>query len=210
MDVLKKLQKVKTIIKNRKLIQSIISSNLFFLENPGKSAWGSITETDEEGIRQAVVLARNYQGPIIEVGTLFGHTTNMIASLKSPEVSLISIDNFCWNPFFLPPEAHRQFTRRTLCYVIEHCSTQIFDGSSADFYAANPTLKPSLVFIDAAHDYKSVKQDIAWAVSTGCPVISGHDYDEIHPGVVKAVDEAFGDNISCYGSVWIHHQPKLA
>jgi hypothetical protein len=52
-----------------------------------------------------------------------------------------------------------------------------------------------------------VKQDIGWAISIDCPVISGHDYRDVHPGVVKAVDEAFGDKISLYGSVWIHSKP---
>jgi hypothetical protein len=60
------------------------------------------------------------------------------------------------------------------------------------------------VFIDAFHDYKSVRRDIDWAVSTGCPVISGHDYTDIHPGVITAVNETFGKSISLYGSVWIH------
>ena len=92
--------------------------------------------------------------------------------------------------------------------VSAHCSTQIFDGDAADFYSANATLRPSMVFIDAQHDYKSVKQDIDWAVSVGCPVISGHDYHDMCPGVIKAVNESFGDKFTLYGSVWIHQSRK--
>jgi Methyltransferase domain len=204
MSLIQKVRKLNKIIKHRKQLNYIISTYLFFLENAEKSVWGSITEEDEEGIKHAVVLSNEYEGSIVEIGTLFGHTTNLLASLKRIDVPLIAVENFSGNPFHLPQDVHRQFTRRTLRYVLDHCSTQIFDGDAADFYSANKTLRPSLVFIDAGHEYEMVRQDIEWAVSTGCPVISGHDYIDIHPGVVKAVDETFGEKISLYGSVWIH------
>jgi hypothetical protein len=63
-----------------------------------------------------------------------------------------------------------------------------------------------MVFIDAAHDYKSVKKDIEWCMACGCPVICGHDYSDIHPGVVRAVDEAFAGKIVVQGSVWIYYR----
>jgi hypothetical protein len=47
------------------------------------------------------------------------------------------------------------------------------------------------VFIDAAHDYESVKNDIqAWKpkVKRG-GILAGHDYHSEWPGVVQAVDE---------------------
>jgi len=63
------------------------------------------------------------------------------------------------------------------------------------------------VFIDAAHDYQSVKEDIgAWypKVKEG-GVISGHDYPEWE-GVKKAVDERFGKDMKArYGS-WVHQK----
>ncbi|MBE7214198.1 class I SAM-dependent methyltransferase [Shewanella benthica] len=206
MGVLQKLSELNLIIKYRKQLKPVLTSYLHFFENTETSVWGSITEDDELGIKHAVVQSGKYKGPIVEIGALFGHTTNLLASMKRTGVILITVENFTWNPFSLPPEVHRQFTMRTLRYALEHCSTQVFDGNAADFYLANATLKPSLIFIDAGHDYESVRKDIDWAVSTGCPVISGHDYTDAHPGVVKAVDETFGDNISLYGSVWIHQR----
>ncbi len=204
MGIMQKLTKLKRIIKYRKRLKPVVLSYLYFYENPEKSVWGSITEDDEDGIKRAVIQAGNHEGPIVEIGALFGHTTCLLASLKRLGVPLITVENFIWNPFYLPPDVHRQFTRRTLRYALDHCSTQIYDGDAADFYLANATLRPSLVFIDAGHGYESVRRDIDWAVSSGCPVISGHDYTDMHPGVVKAVDETFGDKISLYGSVWIH------
>ena len=58
-------------------------------------------------------------------------------------------------------------------------AVRLFKDRSLDF-----------IFVDAAHDYTSVKRDIiAWShkVKVG-GIISGHDYD-LFPGVTKAVDE---------------------
>lgn len=62
----------------------------------------------------------------------------------------------------------------------------LVEDESADF-----------VFIDAAHDYDSVKADIiAWTrkVKPG-GIIAGHDYEENYPGLMQAVNEAFGDRV---------------
>ena len=50
-----------------------------------------------------------------------------------------------------------------------------------------------VVFIDAMHTYEGCKGDIAAyfpKVKKG-GIISGHDYADAHPGVIKAVDEFF-------------------
>ncbi len=52
-----------------------------------------------------------------------------------------------------------------------------------------------MVFIDAAHDYESVKEDIELWLPKTKGVIAGHDYFGGYPGVVRAVDEAFGDKV---------------
>lgn len=60
----------------------------------------------------------------------------------------------------------------------------------------------AFVFIDAAHDYDSVKADIlAWLpkVKKG-GILSGHDYN--YPDVKKAVDELLTDVRSKPGTVW--------
>ena len=199
-----KLKELLEIWKHRKLLRSVVASYMFFLRNPDKSVWGSITKEDEIGIGRAVEAARAFNGPIVEIGALFGHTTNLIASLKSPDTPLIAVENFTWNPFFLDAEVHRQFTKRTLRFVMDHCNTSIFDGDAEKFYQSGSHVRPSMVFIDALHNYEGVKRDIEWAVESQCPVITGHDYTDLHPGVVRAVNEFFGDKISVTGSVWMH------
>lgn len=47
------------------------------------------------------------------------------------------------------------------------------------------------VYIDASHDYESVKADLEawWPVVTAQGILAGHDYDSTHPGVMRAVNE---------------------
>lgn len=47
------------------------------------------------------------------------------------------------------------------------------------------------VYIDASHDYDSVKEDIRlwWTKIKPGGILGGHDFDFIHPGVIKAVIE---------------------
>lgn len=61
-----------------------------------------------------------------------------------------------------------------------------------------------LVFIDAIHLYEEVKKDIsAWMskVKNG-GILCGDDYIEGFPGVIRAVDEMFGDNKIVKEGVW--------
>lgn len=58
-----------------------------------------------------------------------------------------------------------------------------------------------MVFIDAGHDYESVKVDIAAWLPKTTKLICGHDYSDGWPGVKKAVDEAFG-SVEVAGTIW--------
>lgn len=58
-----------------------------------------------------------------------------------------------------------------------------------------------MVFIDAAHDFDSVKRDIETWMPKAKKVICGHDYSDNWPGVKKAVDLLVGD-IELVGSIW--------
>lgn len=58
-----------------------------------------------------------------------------------------------------------------------------------------------VVYIDAAHDYESVKADIlAWRpkLKPG-GILAGHDYGPHAPGVIQAVDELIGKPSRVYG-----------
>jgi predicted O-methyltransferase YrrM len=64
-----------------------------------------------------------------------------------------------------------------------------------------------VVFIDLTHSYDAVKQDIELWYPKVKPggILSGHDYCEEWPGVMKAVDEKF-PNCKVIKGCWIHHK----
>lgn len=188
-------------------LDSLMETYVFFREHPHESFWGSITTEDEKALRVAVEMASVIGGPLVEMGALFGHTTQFIATTKPAGQKLIAVENFTWNPFGLTPSEHRAFMNRSLRYCLDHCNTEIFDGNSAAFFRTYTGPIPSMVFIDAGHSYEDVKSDIMMATSMRIPIICGHDYHPLHAGVMKAVDEIFGANKTVQGSVWVSGNP---
>jgi hypothetical protein len=51
------------------------------------------------------------------------------------------------------------------------------------------------IYLDGDHSYEAVLRDIVawWDLVSGRGVLAGHDYDEQHPGVMRAVNEFFHD-----------------
>jgi hypothetical protein len=192
----------------RRQVRSIVGSSLNTLRNG--SLWGSVSEEDERELIELTGIASGISGPIVEIGALFGFTTQLFATYKPAEKPLIAVELFAWNPFGIPAKDHRAMTRRVLRYNLTHSNTTLFDGANRDFYKTYKGERPAMVFIDADHEYEGVKEDIAWAVKTGVPLITGHDYNAGWPGVRRAVDEAFGAEIRVGGSVWSHFNPGRA
>ena len=64
-----------------------------------------------------------------------------------------------------------------------------------------------VIFIDASHDYQSILLDITrWfpKVRIG-GILCGHDCDDKHPGIIKALKECFGENgytVTTGTSIW--------
>lgn len=60
------------------------------------------------------------------------------------------------------------------------------------------------IMIDGAHDYPSVTQDIScWLpkMKSGS-IMAGDDYDHSWPGVIQAVDQAFGARVNTSNNLW--------
>lgn len=100
-----------------------------------------------------------------------------------------------WNSIYkqyrdkIKPHAHRVIELREYS---DTAHRHVLDGS-LDF-----------VFIDAQHDYDSVRRDILFWKQKVKPggLLSGHDYDNNFPGVRHAVDEAFPDRFIGTNAVW--------
>lgn len=59
-----------------------------------------------------------------------------------------------------------------------------------------------MIFIDAGHDYESIKSDLEVWTPKAKKLICGHDYDLGFEGVMKAVNEKFGKPDGVIGNIW--------
>ena len=207
MSLFQFIRRLPQIYRNRNLVLQTLDDHTFFGRHPEESLWGSVTDREEDRLRALITQAERHPGPILEIGTLFGLTTQLLAACKSVDRQLITIDNYSWNPFSIPPEQHRTFTRRALRYCRLYSNVEIYEGSNTSFYREYQGERPAMVFIDALHTYEGVRMDIAWAVHNEIPIIAGHDYSPRWPGVQQAVDEFFGSDKQVFGSLWSHSQP---
>ncbi|HMO86784.1 MAG TPA: hypothetical protein PKC18_17885 [Lacipirellulaceae bacterium] len=143
-------------------------------------------------IQSLVRQSASYPGPIIEVGTLLGVTTTTMALAKAPEQKIITVDLYCWNPWGLVPDVHEALTAQVLHYLVQTGHVERVRMDKNEFYRNYRGPAPSLVFLDAMHDYVETKKDIEWARRIGARIIAGHDYCDAFPGVKQIVDECGG------------------
>jgi hypothetical protein len=183
-------------------VRQAVSTQLALLENPTIFAMGGLTDAEEARVAELVRRAAKHDGPIVELGTLFGLTTLLMAAEARSGQPVISIDNFCWNPFGLPPDLHEAFTRKVLRGELATGRVDLVRSASADVRRTWRWPVPALVFLDADHSYAAVRDEIAWAKALGVPIICGHDYGNARFGTTRAVDEAFGGDIEVRGMVW--------
>lgn len=145
-----------------------------------------------------------------EVGVLTGGFC-CFQLARHPDLKLYAVDR--WEPF---PEGHMYHKRdllRAYAGLQELAANEyagrliLLRGDSVEMAQCVPDGELDFVFIDADHEYESVKADIeAWApkVRRG-GLISGHDYgDDDWPGVEQAVKERFGDRVqAAEDNVWM-------
>jgi len=125
------------------------------------------------------------------------------------------------DPFIpeLSTGSHSKKSKSTLTmYYQEACEFASLFPQLSIIKATSPEITTSfkddyfdLVFIDGDHSHEGVKADIeAWSpkIKSWRGFLTGHDYNHNEPGVVKAVDEAFGENFIIIKRVWIHQKQK--
>lgn len=152
-------------------------------------------------IQRLVRESRKYPGPIIEIGTLLGLTTTTMALVKAPEQKIITVDLYCWNPWGFTPDVHEALTAQILNYLVQTGHVERIRMDKDEFFRTYQGPAPSMVFLDAMHDYENTKRDIQWASRAGAKIIAGHDYCDKFPGVVQIVNE-FGGPRRLGASVW--------
>jgi len=131
--------------------------------------------------------------PIIEIGTLFGHSTIVMTLAKTLTQQLITVDNFSWNPLGLSPEAHFALVQDRLAELTSTQNVTVLRAEKDDFYRSYDGPPPALFFCDADHSYEATRADILWARSVGASIICGDDYlHAMQKGVRQIVDELGG------------------
>jgi len=157
-------------------------------------AMGGLTEEEMRGL----IAWLPTHGTVVEVGTLFGLTALAIKRAH-PDLRVIAVDNFSWNPFGLPSVIHERFTRQ----ILAGSGVELVRCSSNEWRQKGE--KIDAIFFDASHAYEDVKEECAWAKAQGVALITGHDYNNGNPhfGVTRAVDEVFGkENVETVGMCW--------
>jgi len=203
MMLLHKLRQLGRAVKWRRQVAQAVSTQLSLLENPNAVVLGNLTPADEARLTELVQRAAAHDGPIVEFGTLFGITTRLITAAARPGQRVVTLDNFSWNPFGLPPAVQERFARGVLRTELAEGRVELQVVGSDAFRRDYRGAVPALVFLDADHSYAAVRDEIAWARALGVPIICGHDYGVARFGVSRAVDEAFGTGaVTVGGTVW--------
>ena len=146
---------------------------------------------------------KNFQ-VFIELGSWKGHSTRYLGKLlKKRNVIIYAIDLF--------EDTYKNYNdieKKYLDKIFEYNTRGLNNIKSIKSISWEAAVKfndasVDFVFIDADHEYESVKKDIAaWLpkVKKG-GIISGHDY--FNPcGVKQAVDEIFNNSVEFYDKCW--------
>lgn len=186
-------------IRYRHLVRMALASAVRIADGDENAAiLGGLTDEELAGL----ISWLPERGTFVEIGTLFGLTAKTISAAR-PNLKIVAVDNFSWNPFGLPPKLHEAFTKRILATEIASGRVEVRTMTSEEFRASCPTV-PDAVFFDAQHQYEPVRAEIAWAKTVGVKVVTGHDYGNPSPvfGVTRAVDEAFPQGVDTVGMCW--------
>ena len=158
---------------------------------------------DEAKFLSSLIRRTSKDDPIIEVGTLFGFSTNIMAISKEKSQKLITVDKYVWNSLRISPTAHKLGTYAALQDAIKNHNVQVVDQDKDTFYENYAGPAPGLFFCDANHAYEATLRDLTWARKVGAMIVCGHDYDlSRYPGVVRAVD-AFGGPREVVGTLFV-------
>lgn len=195
-----RIKKLVKLLKYQKQVRAALSTQLSILENDDLFALGGLTDKEEQEVVRLLQIAGD--GIVIELGTLFGLTTARMAQYKRPNQQIVTVDNFCWNPFGLTPRMHRDWTSRILRSWVEEGRIKLIEADSVAFRESYTGEIPCMVFLDADHSYEAVRDEIAWAKKMKIPLICGHDYGNPSFGVTRAVDEAFPMGVHTCGMIW--------
>ena len=167
--------------------------------------WFDFPSIYDEAVQKA-----NSKSILVEVGVAYGKSINYLASKckeEGKQPKIYGVDLFKGSQGersgTYAKDMFEQFVRNVhACGNNDLITTIVLDSSQAASNFKNASC--DLIFIDAAHDYASVKRDlIAWLPKVKkSGIFAGHDIDA--RGVHRAVSEVLGpDGFKIEGRSWI-------
>ena len=168
------------------------------------------------------IISKNNYKSMVEIGVSSGINVFHIRKAH-PKIAITGVDPYFKDEYdgYQKAEEHGDKAQKSFDKlfrsVLKKCKQRkikIMRMTSTQAAKHFPDNSLDLVFIDALHTYKDVNDDIdAWypKIRPG-GTVSGHDYSIKYMGVVRAVNERFGeDNIAVEcGDVWAYHKPLKA
>lgn len=145
---------------------------------------------------------KDYTPKIAEIGVYKGRMTSMVCGMFSD--AGLKVDYYCIDHFQGSAEHEKknyffEFVENTrgIAGLKGHIGLSVRVGLSVRMARKYPDFHFDIVYLDASHDYLSVKHDIEawWPKVKNGGVLCGDDYIIGWDGVIQAVDEAFGDNV---------------
>ena len=174
--------------------------------------WQSIDgHFDFQNVYERAVLGAKDGDIFVEVGSYKGKSLCYLLGLildSGKKITVHSVDSFIGikTPGAEPDIETQLRTNITAVGADGFCTVHKSDSAAAASLFPDASLE--FVFIDAGHSYEDVQKDIAaWRgkVKPG-RMLGGHDYNQHNfPGVVQAVNEAFGGRHTRWGNVsWVY------
>ncbi len=144
-----------------------------------------------EGLAYRALVRR--AGPrVVEVGCWLGRSTSYVARATS---QLICVDHFSGSTDRYHDAYHETLASTDVRGAFERHMRHL--GAEVELMAMDSPLAArrfadgslDLVFLDGSHDEDAVRKDIAawWPKLRPGGILAGHDHDEEHPGVARAV-----------------------
>jgi predicted O-methyltransferase YrrM len=147
-------------------------------------------------------------GVVVEVGVYLGRSLSVVAPVcRRNSTRLVAVDN--WKGCVEIGEEKLDLRlldgfRENMAWLGLTGAIEEMEGDSAASAANFADGSVDLVFLDATHYYITVKADAKawWPKIRAGGVLLGHDYQASYPGLVKAVNELFGQPDERRGTVW--------
>lgn len=134
---------------------------------------------------------------IVEFGCYMGRSTKALAMATRGTVYAVD-----WWVGSMEHEVYPAFLKN-LAAEIQTGKLVVCRGHTARAFTALPE-PADMVFIDASHDYESVRNDIGEAgrLLSGGGLLSGHDFSNEFSGVIQAVAESVPEFQRGPGAIW--------